>query len=402
MIGSLLAVALAAAGAATVSMPVPPSPAPEPARVERRLVLMGTELTVAVEADDRPAALAASERAVRALEETEARLSTWRADSELSRLNRAGAGERVALSPATAADLAAARSCWAETGGAFDPTVGALAAAWGLRSGGRVPTAAELRAALAATGMDRLDLDLDLGGDRPENPDQGAGGIRFGGGFHGLGGPGGRPLTAARRRAGVRLDEGGFGKGAGLDRAVAALAAPGVRRAWFDLGGQVAGWTAAGGAGAAASAAWTVALADPADRSRPVVALAVDGGSVATSGTSERGRHLLDPRTGRPAPAFGSVTVWTADALRADCLSTGLYVLGPDRALAWAAALPGVEVVVLRRDGGRLAARATAGLAGRLTPLAAEVTVEVVRDRERVKRTARDEGRSLTQRGDDR
>jgi len=323
---------------------------PAGARIERRLVLMGTELTLEVEADDRPAALAASERAVEALEETEARLSTWRGDSELARLNRAAPGRPVALSPATAAELAAARACWRETGGAFDPTVGALAAAWGLRGGGRRPAASERRAALAATGMGRLAL---------------AG------------------ATAARERDDLRLDEGGFGKGAGLDRAVAALAGPGVRRAWLDLGGQVAVFGAAGGRGdGSAGGDWRVAVADPAERSRPVVALAIDRGSVATSGTSERGRHLLDPRTGRPAADFGSVTVWAAAALDADCLSTGLYVLGPDAALAWAAAHPGVEALVLSRKGGRLAARATSGLAGRLAPLAPEVAIEIVSVRE--------------------
>jgi FAD:protein FMN transferase len=312
-----------------------------PARVERRLVMMGTELTLAVEGDDRPAALAAGERAVRALEATEARLSTWRADSELARLNRAAPGEPVAISAETAADLTAARRCWRDTGGAFDPTVGALVAAWGVRDGGRVPAPAERRAALAATGMDGVAL---------------------------------AAAGARRERAGLVLDAGGFGKGTGLDRALAALPGPGVRRAWLDLGGQVAVWRADDEA-----EGWRLALADPDDRARPVVAVDFAAGSLATSGTSERGRHILDPRSGRPAADFGSLTVWAPEAARADCLSTGLYVLGPQAALAWAAARPDVEVIALTREGGRLRARATAGLAGRLTPLAPEVRVEFVR-----------------------
>jgi thiamine biosynthesis lipoprotein len=111
------------------------------------------------------------------------------------------------------------------------------------------------------------------------------------------------------------------------------------------------------------------AASDPRRRDRPVLALAVEAGSVSTSSDSERPGHLLDPRTGAPAADFGSLTVWTADPLRADCLSTGLFVLGPERALAWAAARPEVEVLALVSEGERLRALATSGLAGRLRPL---------------------------------
>jgi FAD:protein FMN transferase len=310
-----------------------------PARLERRVELMGTYLDLAVEATSRAAALAASERALAALEATAARLSTWVDSSELARLNRAPAGAAVPLGPALARELADARRCWQETSGAFDPTVGALVAAWGLREGGRRPRPGEIARALAATGMGHLAL-----------------------------GPGG---TARRELPGLRLEEGGFGKGAGLRAALAALAGgEGVLRASLDLGGQVA----LSGAGTV----WRLAVADPRRRDTPAVELAIDGGSLATSGTSVHGRHLLDPRTGRPAADFGSLTVWTADPFFADCLSTGLYVLGPEKALAWAARRPGVEVLVLETRGGGLVARATPGLAGRLAPLAARVVIEGV------------------------
>lgn len=322
---------------------------PAGALVERSVGLMGTELRIVVEATDRAAALAAGERAVRALEEAEARLSTWRSTSELSRLMAAPAGRPVELSPALAADLAGARACWQATGGAFDPTVGALVRAWGLRDGGRRPTAGELARALAATGMAGLRL-------------------------HGR--------EAVRRRDDLVLEEGGFGKGAALADALAALAAdPRVRRAALDLGGQVAVHDPVPRA-----TEWQLTVAHPRDRRRPAVAVRVDGGSVATSGNGERGvevdgarlGHVLDPRSGRPAPDFGSLTVWTDDPLRADCLSTGLYVLGAEAALAWAGEHRGVEVLILETpaEGGGLRARATPGLAGRLSPLAPGLTIE--------------------------
>lgn len=334
---------LLAACAGTAPAPAADHPDPTPNRVERRLSLMGTALDISVEAADRATALAASERAVATLEAAEARLSTWRDDTELARLNRAPVGEPVALSQELAAELASVHRWWEETGGAFDPGVGPLVRAWGLREGGKRPSDDELRAAVAAGGLEGLRLE-------------------------------GR--TAVRERADLILEEGGWGKGAGLADALAALERfPGVDRATLDLGGQIAVFSRGG-------APWRVPVADPRRRDRPVVALTIDRGSVATSGNSERGivvegrrlGHILDPRSGRPAPDFGSMTVWMADPLAADCLSK-LYVLGPEKALTWAQAHPGVEVVALRVREEKLEALVTPGLEGKIEVLTEDVSL---------------------------
>jgi len=291
------------AGAAT-------APGGEPAAVERRLGMMGTALELRVDAPSRAAALAASEVAVRALEAAESRLSTWRDDSELERLNRTPAGIPLQLSPRLAAELREVQRWWRETAGAFDPGIGALVAAWGLRDGGRVPSRQELETARAAGGLAALRIAAD-----------------------------GRASSAV-----------------------------------LDLGGQVAVY---------GPASWTIPLADPRDRRRPVLALTLASGSIATSGNSEHGferggvryGHLLDPRTGEPAHDFGSLTAWAPGALAADALSK-LFVLGPDAALAWARAHPGIEIVTLEPFAGGLRARATAGWKGKLEALVPELEVE--------------------------
>jgi thiamine biosynthesis lipoprotein len=310
--------------------------------VERRLALMGTTLELAVAAESRAAALAASEAAVAALEATAARLSTWSDDGELARWNASPVGAPRALSPALYADLAVARHFYQLTGGAFDPALGALVEAWGLRQGGRVPDDAALEAARAASGMERMALL-----------------------------PDGR---AVRHHPGLRIEEGGFGKGIGLDAAARAALLGGASWAVFDLGGQ---WLVAG----EPEDSLAVALADPRDRSRPVARVPLRSGSLATSGNSEHGftrdgvryGHLLDPRTGAPAADFGSLTIWARDATTADCLSK-LFVLGPDSALAFAAREPAIEAVVIQvePDGG-LAVRATRGIESRIAVLADQV-----------------------------
>ena len=308
---------------------------PEPIAVERRLTVMGTEFVLFLEGPSRAAALVASEAALRALEEAQKRLSTWVDDSELARLNGAAPGFPFPLSPTLHRELSEAHRCWVVTEGAFDPGIGALLDAWGLRSGGREPSEQQRRRALQGGGLWALELSANG--------------------------------TATRKLPGLRLDEGAFGKGAGLDQAVKALQeANDAVSGWIDLGGQ---WVAVG-----TGPPRTLALAHPRDRRRPILELSVAAGSVATSGNSERGleidgerfAHLLDPATGTPSPDFGSLTVIAPTALEADCLATGLYVMGPERALGWAKGHAGVEVVVIEAQQGSLRARATSGLKDRL------------------------------------
>ncbi len=61
---------------------------------------------------------------------------------------------------------------------------------------------------------------------------------------------------------------------------------------------------------------------------------------MATSGPYERGAHLIDPATGRPASRAASATVTGPSLALADALATGVAV-GGDEALALVAGLPG-------------------------------------------------------------
>jgi thiamine biosynthesis lipoprotein len=107
-------------------------------------------------------------------------------------------------------------------------------------------------------------------------------------------------------------------------------------------------------------------------------------GSLATSGNSERGivvlgqhlGHLLDPSTGRPAPDFGSLTVLAPTGLAADALSTGLYAMGPLKALEWCSHREGIEVLALVVSSNGLQALASSGLKGRIQPCDSELQVE--------------------------
>jgi len=270
---------------------------------DRLVLAMGTELRVHLQgAGD---LVGASEAALAEANRIEAACSTWNPGSAWSRLN-AAQGHPVVLDREWL-DLLDQMKAWqARTDGAFDPILMALMRAWGIREGGQVPAPRVLAAARRSSGARLLVTDAAAGTARLTHPDAG-------------------------------VEEGGFLKGYALDRMRRAAAAP---AGLIDFGGQLLAW----------GRPVEVSVADPRDRRQARLAFSLRDASLSGSGTSERGRHILDPRTGEPCPAWGSTAVVAADALTADVLSTALYVLGPDAGLAWAER-QGVAAAFLLHDG---------------------------------------------------
>lgn len=293
---------------------------------------MGTSLRLAVHAPSRALAIAAIEAAFSAVRATDDLLSTWRDDSELARLNHAPPGLPVLLSPSLERALRTVDRWSRSTGDAFDPAIGALVDAWDLRGSGRLPSERELSDARARSGLRHF---------------------RWAG------------HSVVRDGAGVWIDSGGFGKGAALAAARDSLRAHGVTSAMLNFGGQVLvlGRDETG-------RDWAVPVAHPARRGEPAAMLRLRDRSASTSSQSERFveaggyrlGHVLDPRSGRPVAAWGSVTVVAADPMLADILSTALLVLGPDQALAWGRDRRDVAVLVLEERDDRVRARWTAAL----------------------------------------
>jgi len=72
--------------------------------------------------------------------------------------------------------------------------------------------------------------------------------------------------------------------------------------------------------------------------------------AVATSGTAERGQHILDPFTGRAAEGLFSASVTGPSLTRADAYATAAFVLGTD-AMRWVKTVPGYELLLIWPDG---------------------------------------------------
>lgn len=302
---------------------------------------MGTHWSVQAYAPPGVGAARLQAAIVRELDHAVALFSTWHAHSEVARFNAAPAGT-WRFSPACWA-LVADSLAWAEaSGGAVDPTLGALVDLWGFGPGGprpahaALPTEGEIDAALQASGWRRVQADA--------------------------------AQHTLRKPAGLRLDFSGIAKGWAVDRVSARLEREGARAHLVEIGGELK----ARGLKADLQP-WWVAL-----EGGPRSLLALVDMAVATSGDAHRhvdhgGRryaHTVDGRTGWPvAHGTTAVTVLHADAVQADAQATALTVLPPAEALAWAER-QGLAVLITQRSGDGWQQRMSSAMAAMAEPCA--------------------------------
>jgi thiamine biosynthesis lipoprotein len=295
---------------------------------------MGTTARVVVYVGSRAAAEAAALAALARIAELDARLSDYRADSEVSALGRASGGEPQPIGADLLAVLVRAQDLARRSDGAFDVTVGPLSLLWrSARRRNELPSPEDVQSALARVGHGSLLLD---------------------------------PIRARCRlaRPGMRLDLGGIAKGYAADQALAVLRARGWPSALVALGGDVVT-----GAPPPGRSGWTVALRTPGPEPPPLV---VHDTAVSTSGDAEqwleaggvRHSHILDPRTGQALVGRRSVTVVARDGALADGLATALSVLGPERGMPLVESTPACAALVVHETNAGLVVAESARWAG--------------------------------------
>jgi FAD:protein FMN transferase len=142
----------------------------------------------------------------------------------------------------------------------------------------------------------------------------------------------------------IGLDPSGLVKGWSLEKAGRILESGGARNYCINGGGDI---VARGEA--APGHRWRVGIRHPQIADRLAAVLEVGDGAVATSGAYERGDHVRDPFTGRPASGLLSVTVVGPDLTFADAYATAAFAMGPP-GLAWIAGLDGYEGCSITAD----------------------------------------------------
>lgn len=144
------------------------------------------------------------------------------------------------------------------------------------------------------------------------------------------------------------VDPTGLVKGWATQRALELIRTAGAPAALVNAGGDVAGHGRP-----AAGERWRIGIRHPWRAEALACVLEVDD-CVATSGHYERGAHLVDPHTGRPAVGAASATVTGPDLALADALATALAVAGPE-AVDIVGKIEGYDAYVIASDGTEVA-----------------------------------------------
>ena len=143
---------------------------------------------------------------------------------------------------------------------------------------------------------------------------------------------------------GGTFDPSGLVKGWAIDRATSILAQKGCRNFFVDAGGdvQVRGGRGDGGP-------WRVGIRHPVSRDRVARVIEARDLAVATSGTYEKGGHILDPHTQRAVSHLISFTVIGPDILQADVYATAGFAMG-EGGLGFIDRVPGYEAYAIDRN----------------------------------------------------
>lgn len=293
--------------------------------VSGRYAAMSTSIEFLVWTDRPADAKLAMDAAHAEILRIERLMTTWREDSEVSRVNAAAGGDPVAVSAELLSVLKGARAIHDASEGVFDVSFHGLKGLWRFdhqEAASIVPSDAEIAARLPLVDGTKIELDDAKG-------------------------------TVRLAKKGMLINLGGIAKGYAVDRAIAIFEARGFRDLVVRAGGDLRV------RGRKGQERWKVGIRDPRGAEGEFFArAALQDAAFSTAGDYERAfvkdgvryHHILDPRTGKPASACRSVTILAADALVADELDDAVFILGPEKGLALVARYPGAGAVIVDRD----------------------------------------------------
>lgn len=316
------ALVASAVAAPSASAPVPTA---KPTKVEVQDEAMGTSLHfiayTSAKADE-SATRAAIGKALAEMRRLENVLSEWKTESEVGQVN-AHAGDWVTIGPETTRVIE--RGLWAGklSAGSFDITFQSLSKVWKFGSAADpqplLPTRTEVEKLRRRVDYRRVELDE----------------------------PGQRVRIGKDQQIGL----GGIAKGYIVDQAVKVLREAGVDSFLAQAGGDLFG-----SGRKPDESAWVSGIQDPrAAQGQFFAVLELTNHAFSTAGDyarayvvgGKRYHHIIDPKTGYPATACRSVTVWAPDATTADAVDDAVFILGPERGLKLVESLDGVGAVIV-------------------------------------------------------
>ena len=288
---------------------------------QREEAIMGTRVAVELWTEDAALAERAMNAVIAEMHRTDELMSTYRPESQLSRVNDEAAKHPVEVVPEIIDVVEQALAFSRLTDGAFDVTYASVGYLYDYRERRR-PSEADIAQHLPAVDYRQVVVNRVEG-------------------------------TIAFLKEGVRIDLGGIAKGYAVDRSIELLNRLGIRHAMVNAGGDTRLLGDRGGR------PWVVGIRDPRSENRMILRLPLEDESISTSGDYERYfeedgvryHHILEPGTGKAARGIRSVTVIGSKSVETDALSTSVFVLGIERGMHLVGRLPGFEAVIVDGQG---------------------------------------------------
>jgi FAD:protein FMN transferase len=249
-------------------------------------------------------------------------MTTWDPSSEVSKVNAAAGKAPVHVGPETFDVIREALHTSEISDGTFDITFETLHGLWKFDQDldPHPPTAAAVHAQAKYVGYKHVKLDP-------------------------------AASTVFLDEPHVRIGLGGIAKGYAVDHASKVLVDGGLLSFYAQAGGDL--YTRGNKPD---GSPWIAGIRDPRGPENDYFAsMAVSDHAFSTAGDYERSyvvggkryHHIIDPRTGYPATASRSVTIWAPNALIADEIDDAVFILGPERGLALVESLDGVGAVIV-------------------------------------------------------
>ena len=298
-------------------------PVVQPVVSKRAQMHMGTLVTLTVVARDR----SVGDRAMRAgfaeIKRLEQVLSTWRPDSELSRVNTEAGRRPVEVSQETVELVIRSLDMANLTRGGFNIALGPAVDAWSVTERQHIPDDRELQQLKPFVDWTRIQVNQVT-------------------------------QSIFLPREGMRIDIGGIGKGYAADRAVEEMKRAGAMGGVVALSGDIKTFGVL-----PEQNGFPVGIRHPRKEGELIAVIELKDEAVSTAGDYERFferegvryHHILAPQTLQPARACQSVTIIAKEGVVADGLDTGVFVLGPVEGMALVESLPDVEAIIIEDDG---------------------------------------------------
>ena len=296
-----------------------------PERVQGEGGAMGTHLAFVAyttEAVDAKTTRDTFDAAIAEIKRIEGLMTTWRPDSEISKINSAAGKSAIIVGDETLKIIKESIHTSEISEGTFDITFQTLHGLWKFDEDldPHPPAEKDIKARLPFVGFKNIVVDDAK-----------------------------KTVMLAKDKTQIGL--GGIAKGYAVDRAVVVLEKAGLTSFFVQAGGDLF----ARGKKPDGSE-WQAGIRDPrGPESKWFAKLPLSDHAFSTAGDYERSyvvagkryHHIIDPRTGYPATASRSVTIWAPTALVADEIDDAVFILGPKKGLALVESLEGVGAVIV-------------------------------------------------------